>query len=150
MSHALDANVLLYASDAASRFHDRARRVVDRCAEGPELCCLPWPVIMAYLRISTHPSIFEQPLAPREAVMNIESLLNRPHVRSLGEIEGFWEMYRHTTNGVVVRGNLVPDAHIATLLFQHGVMTLWTHDRDFRKFAGLQIRDPFADADASA
>jgi len=43
-----------------------------------------------------------------------------------------------------VRGNLVPDAHLAALLRQHGVRTLYTREADFRKFAFLEIRDPFA------
>lgn len=29
------------------------------------------------------------------------------------------------------RGNLVPDAQLATVLRDHGVVTLYTHDRDF-------------------
>jgi uncharacterized protein len=43
-----------------------------------------------------------------------------------------------------VRGNLVPDAHVAAILFQHGVNTLYSSDRDFRKFQSLNVRDPFA------
>ena len=149
MSYALDANILLYASNTASSFHQRARQLVERGARGPEIMCLPWPVVMAYLRISTHPAVFDQPLSPQEAMANVEALLSRPNVRTLGEIEGFWASFRRTTEGLVVRGNLVPDAHIAALLLQHGVTTLWTHDRDFRKFEGIRVRDPFADADAS-
>ena len=149
MSYALDANILLYASNASSPFHRRALAMVEGAAAGPELCHLPWPVVMAYLRISTHPVIFEQPLSPQEAVLNIEALLSRPHVRTLGEIEGFWDVYLQTTEGMVVRGNLVPDAHIAALMLQHGITTLWTHDRDFRKFEGIQVRDPFAESGAA-
>jgi predicted nucleic acid-binding protein len=43
-----------------------------------------------------------------------------------------------------VRGNLVPDAHVATILFQHGVRTIYTNDRDFLKFESIEARDPFA------
>jgi hypothetical protein len=43
----------------------------------------------------------------------------------------------------VIRGNLVPDAQLAAILFQHGVRTLYTRDRDFRKFAFFDVRDPF-------
>jgi predicted nucleic acid-binding protein len=43
-----------------------------------------------------------------------------------------------------VRGNLVPDAHLAALLLQHGVKTLYTKDTDFRKFDFLNVRDPLA------
>ena len=150
MSYAVDANLLLYASDASSSFHERALGVLEQCAEGPELLYLPWPVVMAYLRIATHPAIFERPLSPREATTNVEALLGRAHVRPLGEIDDFWEVYRRTTEGLVVRGNLVPDAHLAALLLQHGVATLWTHDRDFRKFEGIRVRDPFAEPGPSS
>ena len=143
MSFAIDANVLLYASDSSSPFHERALAFLQRCAEGPELLYLPWPVVMAYLRIATHPAIFERPLSPDEAGANVEALLRRPHVRSVGEIDGFWEIYRRTTGGMVVRGNLVPDAHLVSLLLQNGVTTLWTHDRGFHRFEGIRIRDPF-------
>lgn len=149
MSHAIDANLLLYASDASSAFHERAAAFLRRSAEGPELLYLPWPSVMAYLRIATHPAIFEQPLSPEEAAGNVESLLARPQVRPIGEIDGFWLAYRRITDGLVVRGNLVPDAHLAALLLQHGVTTLWTHDRDFRRFEGLRVRDPFEEPSAS-
>lgn len=143
MSYALDANLLVYASDAGSRFHQRARDFVSGCAAGPELLLLPWPVLIAYLRIATHPAVFSQPLAPAEAMQNVEALLSRSHVRAVGESEGFWAVYRRVTDGQVVRGNLVPDAQLVALLIQNGVTTLWTHDRDFRRFAGLRVRDPF-------
>jgi hypothetical protein len=48
------------------------------------------------------------------------------------------------TKDVSTRGNLVPDAHLAALLSQHGVVTLYTRDRDFRKFSFLDVRDPVA------
>jgi hypothetical protein len=39
--------------------------------------------------------------------------------------------------------SLVPDAHLAAILRQHGVRTPYTRDA-FRKFAFLELRDPFA------
>lgn len=69
-------------------------------------------------------------------------LLALPHCRVLAEEEGFWDVYREVVREVPTKGNLVPDAHLAALLSQHGVVTLYTHDRDFRKFPFLQARDP--------
>jgi len=144
VSYSLDVNVLLYASDRASDRHDRARRFLESCANGPEILCLTWPTLMSYLRIATHPSIFSAPLSSDEAVGNVASLLGLSHVRPVAELEGFLDAYKHVTGEMVVRGNLVPDAHIAAILFQHGVRTIYTHDRDFRKFQSLDVRDPFA------
>lgn len=142
MSFALDVNLLLYASDTESPLHERARVFLDSCMRGGELFCLGWPTVMGYLRIATHPSVFARPLAPAEAQANVEALLGLPHVRCLAEEDGFWAIYREVTARVPTRGNLVPDAHLATLLRQHGVKTLYTHDRDFHKFEFLDVRDP--------
>ncbi len=144
MSYSLDVNLLLYASDRSSERHGAARGFLEECAARPDILCLAWPVLLSYLRIATHPRVFAAPLTPDEALGNIAALLALPHVRAVGEMEGFLEAYRHVAGNVVVRGNLVPDAHLAAILFQHGVRTLYSSDRDFRKFESLDVRDPFS------
>ena len=144
MSYSLDVNVLLYASDRSSDRHLPARRFVESCAAGPEILCLTWPTLVSYLRIATHPSIFSAPLSPDEALGNISALIALPHVRAVSEMDGFVEAYKHVAGETKVRGNLVPDAHVAAILFQHGVRTLYSNDRDFRKFQSLDLRDPFS------
>lgn len=67
-----------------------------------------------------------------------------PQTRVVSERDGFMEAYLHVTGGTVVRGNLVPDAHVAAILFQNGVRTVYSNDRDLRKFEVLDVRDPFA------
>ena len=142
MSFSVDVNILLYASDSDSPYHKRARAFVDSCMRQDQLLCLGWPTVMSYLRIATHPSVFHRPLKPREAMANIESLQSLPHSRFLSEGEGFWDVYRELAAQLPVRGNLVPDAHLAAILRQHGLTTLYTHDRNFRKFGLLDLRDP--------
>jgi uncharacterized protein len=144
VSVAIDANLLLYASDSSSSFHTRALATLRTYAEGPELVYVFWPVAMAFLRISTHPAIFEQPLSPAQAVANLDTLLVRPNVRSPGEREGFWAAYQGVSQHTVVRGNLVTDAHLVALMRQYGVATIISHDRDFHKFEGVRVHDPFA------
>jgi hypothetical protein len=143
LSHTFDANVLLYSSDRRSPLQPAAAEFVRRCAAGSDLLYLFWPVLMAYLRISTHPRIFDDPLSPDEARGNVEALLGLPHVRAPGEGDDFWRAFRSATDGLVVRGDLVPDAHVVALMRQYGVSTIWTRDRDFAKFHGIQVRDPF-------
>jgi hypothetical protein len=144
MSYAVDANLLLYASDEASPRHTKARQFLLERAADPDVFCVAWITLMSYLRIATHPRIFARPLTPAEALGNVEALLRLPRVHVLSEAEGFLVVYRGVTGSVVVRGNLVPDAHLATLLRQHGVRTLYTSDTDFRKFRFLDVRDPLA------
>jgi predicted nucleic acid-binding protein len=104
MSVTLDTNVLVYASNADDPVHERARELVGRLAEGPEIAYLFWPVLLGYLRLVTHPAILPAPLSPAIAV---------------------------------------PDAHVAALMRQHGVRVIYTRDRDFRQFDGIEPRDPF-------
>ena len=128
-----------------ARIRSEHGQFLEECAAGPEILCLAWPTLAAYLRLSTHPAIFANPLSPDEAESNVASLLALPHVRALSEKEGFWDVYREATRGLAIRGNDVPDAHLAALLRQHDVPTLHTNDRDFLKFEFLKVRNPFED-----
>jgi toxin-antitoxin system PIN domain toxin len=146
VSFSVDVNVLLYASTTDSRYHVTAKEFLQKCSTGSDLFCLGWPTLMAYLRMVTHPAIVSPPLPAAAAEENVEALVRLPNVRLLAEGEGFWDLYRECTRDLVVRGKLVPDAHVATLLRQHGVRTLYTNDRDFQKFDFLEVRNPFETA----
>ncbi len=146
MSKAIDANVLLYASDSESPLHSAALDLVADLAAGPELLYLFWPVAMAYLRIATHPSVFREPLLRAEAEDNLDQLIEQPHVRTPGERDGFWASYRAAADPAAARGNLVPDAHVVALMHQHGLTTILSRDRDLRRFDGIRAIDPFTDS----
>lgn len=144
MSCSLDANILLYASDGSSPLNGPAMNFLSRRLEEADLLCLTWLTLMAYQRIATHARIFQNPLSPAEAWRNIRQLIQLPRVRIIGEQAGFAEEYEVVTGAFPVRGNLVPDAHLATILRQHGVGTLYSADADFRKFEFLEVVNPFA------
>ena len=143
MSYSIDSNVLLYGSDRSSPHYDAARDFLAARASDPDLLCLTWPTLMGYVRVSTHPRVFPAPLSPEEAWRNVDGLLAQPRVRIIQELDGFVNAYREVTSGFAVRGNLVSDAHVATILRQSGVRTIYTNDRDFLKFDFLTIRNPF-------
>lgn len=144
MSVALDANVLLYAANADDERNERAQQVLGELAAGPEVVYLFWPVVMAFLRISTREGVFDRPLAPAEALTMVGGLLERDHVYAPGEDNLFWSTFRELAEEQRARGDLVSDAHIVALMRRHGVRTIITHDRDFRRFDGIRVRDPFA------
>jgi uncharacterized protein len=83
------------------------------------------------------------PLSDDAAAGNIEALLGRAHVRVLGEGDGFWTTYQSVADAVKPCGNLVPDAHLVALMRRHGVPTIWSRDRDLRKFDGITVKDPY-------
>lgn len=144
MSAALDVNTLLYASDQGSPFHERAVQFVAERAATRDLLYLAWSTVMRYLRMATHPAIFTHPLTPTDAMGNMSALVRLSHVRLIGEEDGFWDVYQDVVRHWPARGNQVPDTHLAALLRQHGVGTLYTSDADFRRFDFLRIINPFA------
>lgn len=144
MTATVDANVLLYASDESSPFHARAVGFLEELARGPALLYLFWPTVMAYLRIATHSSVFSRPLPVSSAIANVESLLSLPHVQTAAERDRFWATWREVATDATVTGNLVPDAHLVALMRENGVRTIWTNDRDFRRFEWIDVRDPFS------
>jgi len=142
VSLAIDANILLHASDDDSPFRERASQALELAARGPAIVYVFWPVVMAYLRVATHPFVFGRPVPPAVARQNITSLLARPHVVTPGEQDGFWSVFEQVATDADVRGSLVPDAHLVALMLQHGVTTLWSNDRDFRRFPQIDVADP--------
>jgi toxin-antitoxin system PIN domain toxin len=142
VSACIDANVLIYADNLRDPMHERARALVQQLSAGPDLLYLFWPTILGYLRIVTHPGILASPIPPSEAVANIDSLLRLPHVVTGAEGPTFWRTFI-ASGGSAVRGNLVPDTHLAALMRDNGVRILYTRDRGFRRFDFLDVRDPF-------
>lgn len=144
MTRTLDVNLLLIASDSTNPRAERAAEVLAKLSCGPEALVLFWPVLLGYLRISTHPRVFARPLDPVEARQNVSSLLEQPSVRTVGEGQGFWATLTSVCEAVPCRGNAVPDAHLVALMRQHEVRTIVTNDRDFRRYDGIRVVDPFA------
>jgi uncharacterized protein len=137
----VDANVLLYAYQPRSEFHERCRAWVEEAFSGEEPVCLAWVTILAFIRISTNPRIFEQPLLGAEAAEAVSSWLERPSLSVLEAGERCWEILRQLLVEAQVSGPLVMDAFLAALAIENGA-TLVTTDRDFARFPNLKVRNP--------
>lgn len=140
---ALDTNVLVYAEITNSRHHARARALVMACAEGGEAWALPWPCVYEFLRVVTHPRVFHPPVPLDVALADVRAVLASPSLVLLAETPRHQEVMDDVVRRAGATGNLLHDAHIAALCMEHGVSELITGDRDFARFDGLAIRDPF-------
>jgi len=140
---ALDTNILVYARREEAPHHQAARALVAELAEGESPWALPWPCVYEYLRVVTHPRVFDPPTELGVAVEDLLSLLASPSLTLLGEGPAH---LGHLKNAVLTgqaAGNLAHDAHIAALVVEHGVEELLTADRDFARFHGVHPRNPF-------
>lgn len=142
MSVTVDVNVLVDATNAASERHARARSLVEELATGPGIVHLFLPVVTGYCRVVTHRRVFSKPLDFATAVENVRDLADRSHVLVLGGDRSTIHHLAAIGSTQPVSGNLVPDAHIVALMRTHGTRTIWTADRDFRRFDGITVRDP--------
>ncbi|MGH9720999.1 MAG: TA system VapC family ribonuclease toxin [Bryobacteraceae bacterium] len=136
-----DANILLYAFDPSSAQHAKCRRWLEKACQGSELVLLCWPVILAFLRISTNPLVFETPLSMEEAAAVVTNLLEQPAVRVIQPGEDHWRILAGLLRTSQARGSLVMDAHLAALAMEHGA-TVCTTDRDFSRFEKLKVFSP--------
>jgi toxin-antitoxin system PIN domain toxin len=140
---AVDTNVLVYARRKESIHHRKARKLLTHLAEGGDPWALPWPCVYEFLRIVTHPRVFDPPTDLDVALEDIDSLLDAPSLVLLGEGPAHQGQMRQVVRQGRATGNLAHDAHIAALALEHGVRELWTTDRDFARFPGLRLRNPF-------
>ncbi len=141
---ALDTNILVYARREELPFHKEATKLLQDFAEGDQHWALPWPCIYEFLRVVTHPRVFDPPTSLESALEDLESLLDAPSLVLLGEgPRHLTHLLRLTKAGHAI-GNLGHDAHIAALVIEHGVSELWTADHDFARFPGVRARNPFA------
>ena len=137
----VDANVLIYAVDRDSAHHTRARRWLEATLSGGEWIGLPWLVVLAFLRVTTHPRVMRKPLSAEDAIGYVDGWLRQPFVRLIGPGEAHWPVLRNLLQASGTAGNLTSDAHLAALAIEHGSL-IASSDEDFRRFAGVTHVNP--------
>jgi toxin-antitoxin system PIN domain toxin len=139
----IDTNILVYARRRETPHHEAAVTLVRELAQGRSPWAIPWPCVYEFLRVVTHPRVFNPPTLMANALKDLASLMAAPTLSMLGEGPAHPGHLLRVVGGGAVRGNLVHDAHIAALALEHGVTDFLTCDRDFSRFPGLRSRDPF-------
>jgi uncharacterized protein len=139
-----DANLLLYAYDAASPFHRAAARWWEKLLSGVEPVGLCPVVVFAFLRLATHPKVFDRPMTVAEAKKHIASWLARPNARLLVAGPDHITSVCALLAKAGTAGSLVTDAQIAALALEYGA-TVHTADTDFSRFAGIEWKNPLLD-----
>jgi len=132
-----DANVLLYALDETSPHYEISHTWAEAAFSGSETIALAWSVLLAVIRLSTNPTIFQGPLTPDEALDLIDSWLAQPCTTIIHPTQRHAAVLRELLAPLGVAGNLASDAHLAALAIEHGA-ELCSFDSDFSRFAGVR------------
>ena len=137
----VDVNLLLYATDERSPRHHAASSWFDGLLAGDEPVAFAWAVILAFLRLSANPRIFEQPLSMDKAFEVVQSWVTHPCAVIVHPGDRHLTLVHQLLRPLGTAGNLVADAHLAALAIEHGA-ELNSCDADFSRFSGLRWVNP--------
>ncbi len=136
-----DANLLLYACDQSSPFHAKAAVWCERLMGGTAPVILLPPALFGFVRISTHPRIYHDPLSVAEASAHVRSWLNRKHVRLHDMLPDDVDKALILLEAAGTAGNLTTDAQLAAVALRLDA-EVHTADLDFGRFAGVRFTNP--------
>ena len=139
----VDANLLIYAHSSTFSQHRAAKEWLDERLSGDTRIGLPWPSILAFLRIMTNPRILERPISMLDAWAQAEAWLAADPAWIPNPTERHQVLFSNLIALSGVRGKLVHDAHLAALAIEHGLI-LCSTDGDFARFRELRWQNPLA------
>ena len=135
---AVDTNVLVHAHREESPKHGAAHARIVELAESPSRWGIPVFCLGEFVRVVTHPRLFDPPYSAREACDALERLLASPSLAVLYPGVDYPALLAAAVREADAIGNLVFDAQIVALCRESGVSRLLTEDRDFDRFEGLR------------
>lgn len=138
-----DVNILVYAHREDSPQHTRTYRWLTTLLRADEAYGMSDYVLSGFLRIVTHPRIFEDPSSLDAALAFATQVRDRPNCVTVKPGPRHWEIFTRLLADCDAKGNLIPDAYFAALAIENGCEWV-TMDRDFARFSGLRWRPPFA------
>lgn len=136
-----DVNLLLYTADKSSPHRASARSWLERALSGTEEIGFAWLALLGFVRISTNPSAFANPLEPARAFEFVESWLAQPVATVVHPTHEHAATLRRLLEPLGTGGNITSDAHLAALAIEHGA-ELCSADTDFARFPGLRWHNP--------
>jgi len=116
---------------------------LDECLNASAPVGLPWLSLLGFLRIVTNPRIFERPESIKDAWKQIKEWLECPSAWIPRPAERHVEILEGLLVDLNITANLVPDAHLAALAIEHGLI-LCSADGDFGRFPNLKWQNPIS------
>ena len=136
-----DVNVLVYAHRSDAPDHVAYRSWLENVINSQAAYGVSDVVLSGFLRVVTHPRIFNPPSRFEDALTFGEQIRNQPNAVLLRPGNRHWEIFTGLCTLANVKGNLVPDAFLAALAIENGSEWITT-DRDFSRFPNLVWRHP--------
>lgn len=136
-----DANVFVYAHREDASRHKACRDLLERIINSEHSFGFSDIISSAFLRVVTHPRIFNPPSPLEKALTFINEIKERPNAILISPGLRHWDIFTSLCRKSDVKGNLIPDAYLAALAIESGCTWVST-DRDFSRFPGLDWKHP--------
>ena len=140
----LDVNVLVYAAREAAPQHAPYREWLTSTIARDEPFGLSELVLSGFVRVVTHPRVFEPPTPVADALEFVDALREQPNAVIVAPGARHWGIFRRLCTDAGAKGNLVADAYLAALAIESGSEWITT-DRDFSRFPSLRWRHPLVE-----
>jgi len=137
----VDANLLIYAHDSSSVHHKQALSWLESRLNAPRRVGIPWPSIIAFLRLTTNPRVGAAPATPAEAWRHVQSWFASPSAWIPQPTARHGEVFSTLVVDLQLTAHLISDAHLAALAIEHG-LELCSADSDFARFPTLRWHNP--------
>lgn len=136
-----DVNVLVYAFREDAPDHNLYREWLQALVNSDLAYGLSDLVLSGFLRIVTHPRVFNPPSQLAVALAFVDQLRSQPNCVPIRPGNRHWAILERLCRQANAKGNLVPDAYLAALAIESG--SIWvTSDRDYSRFADLKWQHP--------
>ena len=139
----IDANILLYAVNEDAPQHAKAKTWLEGVLSGTEPVGFDWTVLLAFLRLSTRTAVFPRPLTLKQAFDTLQAWLDQPCAEIVDPAESHLDVLRRLLGPLGSAGNLIADAHLASLALEYGA-ELCSGDSDFGRFPHLRWTNPLS------
>jgi len=136
-----DVNLLVYAVDETSSFHEAANTWLDTALSSTDPVGFCYPTMLGFVRLATNRRIFANPLGLDDATGYVDGWLQQPNATVLVPTPGHWPLVKDILISSGTAGNLTTDAHIAALAVEHGY-TVYSNDTDFARFQNVKWVNP--------
>ena len=136
-----DVNVLVYAHREDTPNHTAYREWLESVINSDQAYGMADLVLSGFLRVVTHPRVFDHPSGLDQALAFVAAVRNQPNCVLVQPGPRHWAIFEQMCRTASVRGNLVPDAYLAALAIESGSEWITT-DRDFSRFPQLSWRHP--------
>ena len=139
----VDANLLVYARIADFREHDAARAWLDDRLNGTVGVGLSWPSLLAFVRLVSNPRVFAHPMSVERAWLQVRAWLSCTPAWIPTPTDRHADILESLLPRIDDKPKLVPDAHLAALAMEYGLI-LQSADHDFSRFPALRWENPLA------